>query len=688
MRLSSLHIVFFLLVFLSFSLEGKEKQTSATQNSQVQGEEYRMLKLYTETGKHYKENNELEKAIAQYQMAIGEANRISDVRAKLDAMMEIGILYHRLSNFKEAQNYYFQVLESQGPELDQRLQSRAMSKVASIYQALGEFEMAYDYQLQSMQISEQLKDSVRVASSLYELGTLFFYQERYQQSLEYYQQAKVIFDQYKKEHLIYSCLGAIGSSYERLNQIELALDYNLKSLKKAEELDYTKGIAYSTSNIGSNYRLKGEYDMALEYLFRSLNLQETIQHRWGLISLHRDISQVYVDLKDYKKARIHIRQALDLAKELDSKSYIIEIYKDYANIHELLGNYAEAYGYMLKFTDLKDSILNETTLREMGKKKTMYEIEKRENEIALLKKEKEIFQKEHHIASLYRSILLGSVVFFILIIGLLYSRYRLQRKTNDLLAEKNTQIQMQNGQLEEANKRQQQTNKLLEENNLLLEDKNDQIRLQNEKLENSNEDLKQFAYVASHDLKEPLRMINAYTTLLQKRYAALFDPDAHEFMGYITDAVSRMETLLTDLLSYSRLNTQTYKTEWIESLDIVDIVLTTMRYKIVEQKIKVTVDRENMPKIKASRTQMNQLFQNLISNAIKFTDKTAPEIAVRCTVDDKEAVFAVRDNGIGISKENKEKIFEMFRRLHTQKEFEGSGIGLSTCKKIIEKHNG
>ena len=689
MKFNPRHIIFFSLYIL-LVLPSSSSAFNDDISSDVVDHDgaYDLMNLYLQTARHFESKKSYERAIVQYQLAKSEALDKEDEESLVKIYFNLGQAYSKLSKIQISLEYYFKALSTNAILKDNKFRSKTLRRIASAYQTLGEFETSYDYQLQALQISEAAKDSISIATSYYELGTIFFYQDRYQQALDYYKQAKELFDVYAKVHHIYACLAAIGSAYERLGQIELALDYNLQSLRIAEESGYNVGVAYAAHNIGSNYTLKQSYDRALKYLYRSMHMKLELKDKWGLIGTYRSIALVYIRSNQFEKSKEYLEKALDLAKEMDTKSRITEIYKFYADAYASVEKHEEAYDYLMKFVSMKDSVLNETTLKEMGEKKSMYEIQKREAEINLLKKQQVIFQKENQINKLYKYILIGSALFFLLIINLLYSRYRLQRKTNSLLEEKNAQINLQNDQLELANAEREAANALLEKNNKLLEEKNNQINSQNEKLETSNEDLKQFAYVASHDLKEPLRMIGSYTTLLKKRYHHLFDENAAEFMGFITDAVGRMETMLTDLLSYSRVNTQQQVHEPIESRNIVEIVITTLHLKIKENNVKVNVDYEQFPQVKGSRTQMLQLFQNLISNALKFTNADHPEIEVGCFEGDKGPTFFVRDNGIGIAEENKSKIFEMFRRLHSRDEFEGSGIGLSTCKKIVEKHGG
>jgi two-component system, chemotaxis family, sensor kinase Cph1 len=205
-------------------------------------------------------------------------------------------------------------------------------------------------------------------------------------------------------------------------------------------------------------------------------------------------------------------------------------------------------------------------------------------------------------------------------------------------------------------------------------------------LERSNKELEQFAYVTSHDLKEPLRMISSFTQLLERRYKGKLDQDADEFIEYIVNGANRMQRLLDDLLEYSRITTGPKKYEKVNLEDIVDECVNNLKIAINETNAKI--DYDPLPVVVANRTQMIQLFQNLLSNAIKFQSKTTPIVGISALKDEDRYVFAVKDNGIGIDPKYQKRIFKVFQRLHARNEYDGTGIGLSLIKKIVQYHNG
>ena len=207
-----------------------------------------------------------------------------------------------------------------------------------------------------------------------------------------------------------------------------------------------------------------------------------------------------------------------------------------------------------------------------------------------------------------------------------------------------------------------------------------------EELRRSNEELEQFAYVSSHDLQEPLRMISSYLQLLQRRYQGKIDERADKYIYYAVDGAARMQVLINDLLEFSRVTTRANEPEPIDSEFVLNQVLSNLDLYIKQNK--ATVSHDPLPEVMADNTQLAQVFQNLIINGIKFHSEEAPKIHISAEKKANEWVFSVQDNGIGIDPQYSEKIFEVFKRLHKKEEYPGTGIGLAICKKIVERHGG
>lgn len=222
------------------------------------------------------------------------------------------------------------------------------------------------------------------------------------------------------------------------------------------------------------------------------------------------------------------------------------------------------------------------------------------------------------------------------------------------------------------------TQKLIEEKEAL----NDQKK----ELETANEELKKFAYMATHDLKEPLRTIGSYAGLINRRYKDTFDEDGKQFLSFISDGVQRMHRLLSDVLNYAGLDSNTPEMEMVDTKSLVEELKQSLKSQFDEKNGKLIINE--LPAIMADKTHIHQIFQNLVSNGLKYNDKEHPIVLVDCKEENGFYIFGVHDNGIGLDMEFKDRIFEVFQRLHGKEVFEGTGIGLAIVKKLIQYYGG
>ncbi|MGK7903492.1 MAG: ATP-binding protein [Hormoscilla sp.] len=205
-------------------------------------------------------------------------------------------------------------------------------------------------------------------------------------------------------------------------------------------------------------------------------------------------------------------------------------------------------------------------------------------------------------------------------------------------------------------------------------------------LKRSNAELEQFAYVASHDLQEPLRMVTSFTTLLGQRYSGKLDAQADQIINFAVDGATRMQALINDLLMYSRVGRYGKDFQLTDSEAALQKAIANLQFAISQSGADINADP--LPTLLADEGQLVQLFQNLLSNAIKYRREEDPEVNVGSSRQEGEWLFWVKDNGIGIEEKQQERVFLIFQRLHTRQEYPGTGIGLAICKKIVERHDG
>ena len=206
-------------------------------------------------------------------------------------------------------------------------------------------------------------------------------------------------------------------------------------------------------------------------------------------------------------------------------------------------------------------------------------------------------------------------------------------------------------------------------------------------LQSSYKDLEMFAYISSHDMQEPLRMISNYMQLLKRKYESKLDSDAMEYIDFAVKGASNLQALIKDLLSYSTINKKEINFATVDMDTLLDDVLSGLQLLMQEKNVKIYINEPMIPLI-GDKNAVTQLIQNLIQNGIKYNVSETPVIRVSCREDDQHVIYCVQDNGIGIDKQYAQQIFEPFQRLHNKHNFPGTGLGLSICRKIIDRLNG
>ena len=228
---------------------------------------------------------------------------------------------------------------------------------------------------------------------------------------------------------------------------------------------------------------------------------------------------------------------------------------------------------------------------------------------------------------------------------------------------------------------------LQEELEQRVAERTSQLRQVNQALEYSNEELQQFAYIASHDLQTPLRTISGFAQLLQRNYRDQLDQQAAEWLEYTVDGTQQMQTLISDLLAYSRLETRASQFEPTDLKEIFDGAVAMLGASIRESAARVTCS-DSLPEVMGDHSQLLQLFVNLIGNGIKYRSEEEPRVHVSAEAASEVWTLSVRDNGIGIEEPYREKVFEIFKRLHNPQQYPGTGIGLAVCRRVVHRHGG
>lgn len=537
---------------------------------------------------------------------------------------------------------------------------RNLARMGEVYNSLGDTKMAMQYQKEALSLAERQQDTLGMAMSRRNMGVLFWGKQQYDEALSKFREAEVLLAnclakelkdpilQWDQALTYYNVIASIAGVHISLDSQEQALFYAERALSIADSIGHTYGVAYSEALNGRLLMNENRYAKALESLERAVRIYREmgLKREWASFSVN--LAQVLLKLDKPNRALQVLDEAEPVAFQINDPAIKRDIFEQQAEVLEKLNRIEQAYERFKSYVRIKDTLqTNNRIIPEDSPQAETAETADKDQQIETLKAHQESTRRQ-----LILAVFVLSLVFLLVMLYLGYLRNKTLRRINRVLAQKN-----------------------------------EEIKRQNERLASSNDDLRQFAHVVSHDLREPLRSIGSFATLLQRRYQEQLDADADEFITFITGGVKRMDNLLADLMAYSVVGIFQQDMRPVDVNEVIqDIIETITREK---GSLGARINISNLPTLVANRNQLRQLFQHLIDNAIKFRSDATPEIRIEASQQGNYYLFAVEDNGIGMDELYKDKIFSLFLRLHTKKsKYKGTGIGLSICKKIVEQHKG
>ncbi|MEM8896790.1 MAG: ATP-binding protein, partial [Bacteroidota bacterium] len=487
----------------------------------------------------------------------------------------------------------------------------------------------------------------------------YMYLHDYPKAEENFQKALALSRKFQEPKAETKILNSLGLLFLEQKEYSAALSYFKESYVIKIDEGLTRSLGTTYYNIGEANMLLGQFDSASHYYARLEKFAEESNN----LAFKRDALDGYANvaalIRDYPRAiRLH-KEGLEIALSQNLNPNILDTYEELAILYTQIDQHEVAYEYRLKYDELKDSLFNQQTNKQIAELEAQYMVSQKEKELFdAINREKARRWQLYAVASL--------LLLSVLILAAGFGRYRLKIKNQRLLESKNQEIRKQNR---------------------MMELQSQEISAQNALLKQSNQDLEQFAYAISHDLREPLRTIRAYMQLLIKRYSSRLDTDGKEFANFAVVGAERMDTLLRDMMEYARIGQMAGPSKSVDLELIIEKVKQNLFKQISENNAKIEIDQ--LPLVFGNEAELYLLFQNLINNAIKFR---RPDESPLVTISAEEGrmgyLIKIQDNGIGIPKEYQQKIFQLFNRLHTSSEFEGTGIGLSICKRIVEKLGG
>lgn len=588
-------------------------------------------------GRIYEFNNLLLEALKIYQEGEVLANKNNNDKQRISIYTDIAITQRRLSNYSECRKYHLEALDISEKIEDQHGIENSYYGLATLHKNLASYDKALEYYNKVVQSTKKSGDTYRM------LNTREYIAVTYSEAGQHDLALKEIKETFEEATELGDSLliGTVAFDYGKIlsgngNQEE-ALKMYKRSLEYFEVLNHNPLIARSLFYIGDTYAQLEDYDKAGQFFEKCQSYKKYMSIK-SLSDLQYRMGQLYVRLNNLGFAKKAYLESLDIAeknnlKELCQKSHhgLYEVYYDQDEP-------TKALFHLDKSVQFKDSLLIES------QSKTIREINFQEEVRASDEQIIELQTKQKNI------ILFSSLGSLALLIGFL-----------SLLLFYNRRSTAQ------------------------LKSKNEEIRNQNVKLRESNEVLHQFTYVAAHDLKEPVRNIGSFTSLLKRRYGKDFNEEANEYMDFVMKGANRINTLLNDLENYTSISLQQPVEAIANPLQSLSKIKETSQFELTNEHIIV---KDNLPKVKMEEKHLTILLKELIENAIKFNKNDVRTIEISATTQEDFVLLKLKDNGMGIPKEHHSKVFNLFYKQEKNWEKDGTGIGLTICKNIVDKYDG
>ncbi|MBI1228053.1 MAG: GHKL domain-containing protein [Bacteroidetes bacterium] len=576
----------------------------------------------------------------------------SDRATEVDAIFYLAQAKFWLAQYESANEDLYMLMNEFPKELKRTDSMSILRLISQNHYYMGNYDLAHELALERLQATEASNDSFDIAKSYQVLSEIECRQKNYDLALKHVQISKRMFEQLgKKDELSYN-LDLMGDIFHNTQRYEEALAYKIASCEVIDTTGSLYNNAYCNHTIALTLSKMGRLEEAIPLFQLALKSWLVAEMPEETALTRACLGEAIAWSGQCKKGLSMVNEALLETEKLSLGPLRRDILEKLFQLNKHCGQIDEAFIYLEKYIAVNDSLNNQNTKVRIASLNNSYELQKKNSELELLKKTERV--------KAYYIIFLSIVV--LLLIGLAGFSYILLKK------QRNYSLQ-------------------LDHKSKLIARQLEDIHRTNEKLQLANKELEQFAYIASHDLKAPLRTIGNYSSLINRRYGALLDENGVTFLLFITEAAKHMNALLEDIFSYSNIVNRKAEMVEVNMQERLDLALKFLNEGIESKQAVVLYDK--LPSVIGNPSQLYQLVQNLLDNALKFIPKDRkPELKIKLAEAGEFYKISVTDNGIGIPIEKQDDVFTIFKRLHTKEEFRGTGIGLSICKKIVEGHGG
>ncbi len=567
---------------------------------------------------------------------------------QVDAQREQGILLNSIGILHDIKGEKDAAVQSFKNAEDIFLALEDLEWLGQVYNNWGvvhvtenSLEAATRLYIRALEVNETLENRRGLMATHCNLGRLYYKQRLFKQAREHAEKGVKLAKETQSATWLPLSLNLIADIYNKRGQISDALLSYEEALTIATKNGDDYNLIFTLNRLARFYLNNNQPEKALSYIQRSLNRAMAAGKRKDLEEIYLIIGECRAETGQFEVAKTYIDTAYTLAQGDRDYKYLLQAYQQYGDLYYDLGNYKLSISFQKRFQALQDSI-NHLENEEL--------LSRLEREFQRKEQEQQIFELKEKSSQQYLFLVLlsGLAGMIVIISSGLFFYYRRVRKFNEELETK--------------------------------------VQERTEALKQSNTQLERFAYIASHDLKTPLRTISSFLSLIKRRIKKYNNPELEDLLSFASNGAKQMNNLIEDVLEFSKVSTAEMKKEAVDLNQTIRSVLYN-----IDDFLRANngyVETHKLPAVMGNGGYLHQLFQNLIVNGVKYNETKKPRVIISCQMQGKNYRFCVEDNGIGIDLAYQDTVFEMFKRLHTSAEYEGTGIGLALCKKIVEQHGG
>jgi len=539
---------------------------------------------------------------------------------------------------------------------DHKNLSRIYNSIAVNYYNMGDQETAIKNLQAAADASQLIKDTTRAIFTLGNIGYLHLQNNSLEHAEKYLLDAKHMSDKSNSTSSKRLVLRHLGSLYAALDEYDMSLDYFQQGIQMAEEGNDLFNLAWNKALLGKYLSEKEEFKSAEINLLEGIKLFEQRNDLENQLEACEYLAEHYNRKNDFPNA---IKTSLNCLEKMGMENnykHRVSFVKQLSVAYEGIGDTDSAYKYFKEYKEYSDTLLSKESLLKTIELESKYQLEKKEIENKLLTKE-----KAEQVVTISRrnSIIVASLILLFLLSTIATLFWRNVKKEQRYSSTLESEVQARTLDLQTTNK----------------------------ELSQSNEELERFAYIASHDLKEPVRNIISFTELLEKEIGEDRNEKVKGFMNIIRQNSTQLFSLIRDTLEFSKIESEENLVEPVDLNKTINDIETTISDTITKRNAHITITKP-LPVVKANATQLFIVFKNLIENGIKYNQSDTPTITIKHLTKGKDHHFSIEDNGIGIESKHYDRVFEMYKRLQKKEGWEGTGLGLATCKKIVQQLGG